>query len=99
MVDLSIRPEQAPKPYMTVIPARFPRQKLHATLGQAKNAASYFTYHSHGRYVDAGNGDKRYVYDTHFGCDVAIYKWNGAIEEWYLLYELHPGDEVPWRQK
>ncbi len=40
-VDMSLRPEQKDKPYMTIIPWRSPKQKLHNTIGQVKNALVY----------------------------------------------------------
>lgn len=85
MSDLSIRPEQAPKPYMTVIPTRSPRQKLHGTIGQAKAAATTPGY----IYAPRDCAKK----------DVAIYEWNSATEQWDLLYELRAGDQLPWRKK
>lgn len=84
-VDLSIRPEVKPKPYMTVIPERWPRQKLHSTIGQAKAAAT--------------TPGHRYVGRDQVAKDVAIYEWNSSTEEWDLLYELHTGDFMPWRKK
>ena len=83
MTDLSIRPEQNPKPYMTVIPERNPRQKLHGTIGQAKAAAT-----TPGRIYAPRDYAKK---------DVAIYEWNSETESWDLLYEIRAGEKLPWR--
>jgi hypothetical protein len=71
-------------PFLTVIPNRHPAQKLHTSLGHAKNAV-------HARMFYVRNGG----YAT--TVPIQLYKYEN--DDWVLLYDIPSGtrkDDLPW---
>ena len=77
------------KIYLSVIPTRNPKEKIHIGLGRAKAAISgRKTYR-------AWSPEKGTLY--YFRNGGKIYKLNG--NEWELLYDIKPGanyEDLPW---
>lgn len=91
-----------PKPYVTVIEGRRPREKAHSSLGQAKNAVGY----NWGRGVNLievidgiATGRSKHAYGVRGG---QVWWMNPLTEELELLYDI-PYDafefDLPWRTK
>lgn len=82
-----LKPEDAVKPeheFLTVIGDRSPERKSHATLGQAKGAASWRISGNSGAPTEA---------------PIAIFERN-ASGDWTLLYDIPTGtDEAPWNRE
>lgn len=91
MGDLTPTPVKA-TPYLTVIPDRFPRQKVHAKRGHAHAALSQRVSSFR---MDDGNG---YTYRLH--ASAALYEFRDG--DWRLLWEGKRGDVIdrgapPWK--
>ena len=74
-------------PYLTDVPLRRPRQKLHENLGHAKNSVAVmygYDYDTGQRTVRGGQ----------------IYEWNPLHSQWELIYDVAyetPSDKLPWK--
>lgn len=78
-------------PYLTVVPGRHPENKMHTSLGHAKNAVQVYP-RSGGWRSDPNKGWPV--------CGGQVYRWDYEIHDWELLYDIEPGSwqaDLPWK--
>lgn len=74
-------------PYLTIIPGRLPRQKMHSTLGHAHNAINTALWQGRNRGVDGSLEE------------MAVFQFTGV--EWVEIEHYPVGTkerDLPWRK-
>lgn len=80
-------------PYLSVVPGRRPENKMHTSLGHAKNAVQNYPKNGGWRHDREKGGTV---------CGGQIYQWCSECNEWELLYDVAPGSwqaDLPWRNE